>query len=104
MNYEIISQSGLDRDRGIALLVAGAVMVLLKWILPVAAPFAVLAFAIYQLANRRWQEGLIFMAVALVLWLLRLPVGWLLWLCGFVMVGFGLFYLIRSFRGQPLPQ
>ena len=103
MNFELISRSGLDRDRGIALLVAGAVMVLLKWILPVAAPFAVLAFAIYQLANRRWQEGLIFLAVAVVLWLLRMPLGWLLWLLGFLMVGFGVFYLIRSIRDQPLP-
>lgn len=102
MDYEVVSRKGLDRDRGVALLVAGAVMVLLKWVLPAVAPLAVLAYAIYRLTGKRYKEGLIFIAVAFVLWMLRMPLGWLLWLAGFLMVGFGIFFILRSIRGQTL--
>ena len=102
LDYEILSQRGLDRDRGIALLVAGAVMVLLKWILPIAAPVAALAYGIYRMSSKRYKEGALFIGVAIVLWLLHAFIGWLLWLAGFVMAGVGIFYLIRSFRGPSL--
>ena len=102
MDYEIISQQGLDRDRGIALLVAGAVMILLKWVLPAVAPLAVLAYAVYRLVDKRYKEAAVFAAIAIGLWFLRMPLGWMLWLFGFLMVGFGVFYLLRSFRGQYL--
>ncbi len=102
MDYDLIGQISLDRDRGIALLVAGAVMVLLKWVVPVVAPIAVLAYAIYRLVGKEYKEALIFAVVAVALWFLQVPLGWLLWLCGFLMAGFGLFFMIRSFRSHVL--
>jgi hypothetical protein len=99
VEFEMYTQRSLDRDRGIALLVAGAVMVLLKWVVPIAAPAAVLAYGIYRLFAKQYKEGLIFVAVAVVLWLLRPVLGGLLWVVGFLMAALGVFYLIRSFVG-----
>jgi len=100
MDYEVIYRKDQDVDRGVALLIAGAVMVLLKWVLPPVAPLAVLAYGVYRLYLREFAEGGVAIAVAVVLWFLRAPVEWLLWLAGVLMAGFGLFFLIRGLRGH----
>ena len=87
-----------DTGRGVAMLAAGGVMVLLKWILPPVAPLAVAAYGIYQIYNRQYTEGAVAVGLAIALWYLRGVVGWLLWLVGAGLVVFGLFFLIRSLR------
>ena len=87
-----------DSSRGVAMLIAGAVMVVLKWVLPAVAPLAVAAYGIYQAVNRRYGEGLAAIGIAVVLWYARGVVGWLLWLVGAAFVLAGLFFLIRSMR------
>jgi hypothetical protein len=90
--------AGQDTSRGLAMLIAGAVMVLLKWVLPPVAPLVVAAYGIYQAVHRRYGEGLAAVGVAVVLWYARGVVGWLLWLVGAAFVAAGLFFLIRSMR------
>ncbi|NIP73051.1 MAG: hypothetical protein GWO16_08485, partial [Gammaproteobacteria bacterium] len=90
--------------RGTALLVSGAVMVLLTWVLPSVAPVAVGAYGVYQLYRKQPAEGLLALALAVVFWFLRVPLGWLLWLAGAGMVGFGLFYLIRGLRAPSVTE
>ena len=87
-----------DTSRGLALLIAGAVMVVLKWVLPPVAPLAVVAYGLYQALNRQYGEGLVAVGLALVLWYARGLVGWLLWIVGAGFVLAGLFLLIRSLR------
>lgn len=87
-----------DTSRGLAMLVAGAVMVLLKWIVPAVAPLAVAAYGIYQVINRRYGEGAAAVGIAVLLWYGRGVVGWLLWVLGAAFVLAGLFLLIRSLR------
>ncbi|MEE8554770.1 MAG: hypothetical protein V3T00_02835 [bacterium] len=89
-----------DTGRGVAMLTAGAVMVLLKWVLPPVAPVAVAAYGGYQIYNRQYLEGAIAIGLAVVLWLVRGLVGGLLWVVGAGLVGLGLFFLIRSLRGS----
>lgn len=100
MSANVFPVTRFDAGRGIALMSAGAMMVLLKWVLPAIAPLAVAAYGAYQLYYRQWSEGAIAIAVAIALWYLRDMVGGLLWLIGAGFVGFGLFYLIRSLRAQ----
>jgi hypothetical protein len=87
-----------DTSRGLAMLIAGAVMVVLKWVLPPVAPLAVAAYGVYQALNRQYGEGLAAVALAVILWYARGLVGWLLWLVGAAFVLAGLFFLIRSLR------
>ena len=87
-----------DTSRGLAMLIAGAVMVLLKWVLPPVAPLAVAVYGAYQGLNRQYGEGLAAIGLAIVLWYARGLVGWLLWLIGAAFVLAGLFFLIRSLR------
>ncbi len=98
MNYEIMTLREHVIGRGTALFASGAVMVLLTWLLPLVAPLAVAAYAIYRLYHKEISEGLLGLALAVVLWYLRHPLGWLLWLVGAAMVAFGLFFLIRGRR------
>lgn len=100
MNYEIITRREHDIGRGTALLASGAVMVLLTWLLPLVAPLAIAGYAIYRLYHKELSEGLLGMALAVVLWYLRHPLGWFLWLVGAAMVAFGLFFLIRGMRSS----
>ena len=100
MEHELITDRNQDIGRGTALLAAGAVMVLLTWVLPWAAPFAIGAFGIYRLIQKEPGEGLLFMALGIVTWFLRKPVEILLWLTGFLIVAVGLFMLIRGLRGE----
>ena len=104
MEHEIITDKDQDIGRGTALLAAGAIMVLLTWILPWAAPFAIGAFGVYRLMQKDTGEGLLFMALGMVLWFLRKPVEVLLWAAGFLIVAVGIFMLIRGLRGNlPTP-
>ncbi len=98
MDLEIELRQEQDVGRGTALLVSGAVMVLLKWVLPPVAPVAVAAYAIYQFTRKQIAEGSVALAVAVLLWFLRAPLGWLLWVAGASMVGFGLFFVVRGLR------
>lgn len=101
MEFELIpTRRDQDLGRGTALLVSGAVMVLLKWVLPVVAPLAVAAYGLYRLYHKDLSEGLLALGIAVVAWLLRPFVGWLLWLIGAAMVAIGLFYLIRGMRSD----
>lgn len=100
MDYNIITKKDQDLGKGTALLAAGAVMVLLKWVLPMVAPLALAAYGIYRLFMKDYIESGIALAAAIVLWLLQTPVGWILWLMGAAMAGFGLFFLIRGIRGE----
>lgn len=103
MQIELNPRRDQDVGRGTALVVTGAVMVLLKWVLPPVAPIAIAAYAVYRLYYRDLAEGLLALALAVLAWVLRIPVGWLLWLAGAAMVAFGLFYLIRGLRESRLP-
>jgi hypothetical protein len=98
MQIELNPRREQDLGRGTALLVSGAVMVLLKWVLPPVAPVAIAAYAIYRLYYKDVAEGLLALALAVLAWYLRTPVGWLLWLVGAAMVSFGLFFVIRGLR------
>ena len=100
MVFEIISQKEQDLGRGVALMAAGAMMMLLKFILPVMAPVALAAYAFYRLFMRNYLESAVTIGVALVLWYLQGVVGWMLLMISGGMVGFGVFYLIRGMRGQ----
>lgn len=102
MEDQALIAGNRDSGRGVAMLTAGAVLVLLKWVLPPVAPLAVGAYGIYQLYYRQYAEGAIALALAVALWFLRPVVGWLLWVVGAAFVAFGLFFLIRSLREQPL--
>lgn len=103
MEMDLNARRDQDLGRGTALLVSGAVMVLLKWILPSVAPVAIAAYALYRLYYKDIAEGLLALALAALAWVLRYPLGWLLWLGGAAMVGFGLFFVIRGLRADAPP-
>ncbi len=96
----MISRKDQDLGRGVALMVAGAVMVLLEWVVPTVAPLALAAYAIYRLFMRNFPEGGVALLIAVGLWFLSPVIGWMLWLFGLGMAGCGLFFLIRGIRGQ----
>ncbi|MDH5751554.1 MAG: hypothetical protein OEZ59_03955 [Deltaproteobacteria bacterium] len=98
IEYEIVSPRDQDIGRGTALLITGAVMVLLTWVLPWSAPLAIGAYGIYRIVQKQYKEGLIFVLVGVAFWFLRKPVEWLLWLTALGIVGLGLFFLIRGMR------
>ena len=100
MNFELMTQTEHDVGRGTALLATGAVVVLLTWVLPTVAPFAVAAYGIYRMVQKKISEGVVALALALLVWYLKYTLIWLLWLSGAVMVGFGLFFLIRGMRSR----
>ncbi len=100
MNFEIINRKDQDLGRGVALLVAGAIMALLQLVLPAVAPLALAAYGIYRLMVKNYSEFLVALLLAVLLWFLRDAFEWLLWIFGAGMAGFGLFYLIRGLRGQ----
>ncbi len=100
MNENGMSVTLFDTGRGLALVTAGAVMVLLKWVLPAVAPLAVAAYGAYQLVHRQYAEGGLAIGFAVALWYLRDLVGGLLWFIGAGFVGLGLFFLIRSLRAK----
>lgn len=102
MDFEIVSRKEQDLGRGIALMVAGAVMVLLKWVLPTVAPLALAAYAIYRLFMKSYKEAAITFGIALVLWFLQGFLGWALMLFGAGMAGVGFFFLVRGMRGKYL--
>ena len=104
MDYEITSRKNQDLGRGIALLVASAVMVLLTWVVPAVAPLALAGYGIYLLFMRSFRAMAVTLVVAVGLWFLSGLLGGLLWLFGVAMAGFGLFFLIRGFRGRYLTE
>lgn len=77
---------------------AGAMMMLLKFVLPVMAPIALAGYALYRLFARNYLESAVTIGVALVLWYLQGLVGWVLLMISSAMVGFGVFFLIRGLR------
>jgi hypothetical protein len=87
-----------DAARGLALLAAGAAMVVLHWVVPPMAPLAVAAYGVYQLFKRRYGEAAVAILIAVALWYTRLLVGWLLWLVGAAFVVAAIFYLIQALR------
>jgi len=100
MDYEIISRGDQDKSRGVALLLASAVLVLLTWVLPAVAPLAIAAYGIYQIVVKNYAEGLVALGLAVVFWLLRPLVGGLIWIFALGASGVGLFFLIRGLRGS----
>ena len=98
MDRQWLERSETDAQRGTALLVSGTVMVVLKWLVPYVAPVAVAAYGLYALYHRHTVEGLVALGVAVLLWMLRAPLGALLWLVGAAMATCGLFFLIRGMR------
>jgi hypothetical protein len=99
-----IARRERDLGRGSALVIFGAVMVLLKWVLPVVAPLAIAAYGFYRLYHKEIGEGLVALSLAVLFYFLRQPLGWLIWLVGALMVGFGLFYLIRGVRAASIAE
>lgn len=102
MEFKLIDRRDRDFGRGAALLTVGAVMVLLKWVVPAVAPLALAAYGIYRLFNKDFGESAVALGLAIVFWYLAAPLGGLLWLIGAGMAGLGLFFLIRGIRGQNL--
>ena len=100
MEFKIISRKDQDLGRGVALMAVGAMMMMLKFVLPVMAPIALAGYAIYRLFFRNYLESAVAIGVALVLWFLQGLVGWGLLIISAAMVGFGLFFLIRGIREQ----
>ncbi len=98
MDDQSLQAAQTHAQRGTALLVSGALLVVLKWLVPYVAPFAVAAYGLYALYHRRAVEGCIALGVAALLWLLRVPLAGLFWLVGAAMAGVGLFFLIRGMR------
>lgn len=102
MNFDLISRKDQDIGRGTALLVSGAVFVLLKWILPDIAWLAIAAYGVYRLFRKEVGEGVVALALAVLFFLIRGFLGWLLWIAGALIVGFGIFFLLRAFRTNTL--
>ena len=100
LHIELTDRKDHDVGRGTALLVSGAVMVLLTWIIPWVAPIAIGAYGVYRLFQKELGEGGVSLLVAVVLYFLSGIVEWLLWLSGAFMVGAGLFFLIRAMRSN----
>ena len=100
MDMEPIQSREQDTNRGIALLVTGAVMVLLRWVLPPVAPVAIAAYGVWRLFRKEVGEGLLALAIAVLAWVLRGFVGGVLWMIGAVVVAAGLFFLIRGLRSS----
>ena len=96
MEYDLIPQKERDLGRGAALLVCGAVMVLLTWIVPWIAFLAVAAYGVYRLYLKEISEGLIALAVAVVFYFFSGLLAGLLWIVGALAAGAGLFFLIRA--------
>lgn len=96
MEYNLIPQRERDLGRGTALLVCGAIMVLLTWILPAIAFLAVAAYGVYRLYLKEITEGLIALVVAVVFYFLSGLLAGLLWVIGALVAGMGLFFLIRA--------
>jgi len=93
-----LQRAETEKPRGAALAISGLVMVLLGWLVPLVAPIAVAAYGLYQLNRRQPAEGLIALAAAALLWVLRVPLGALFWLIGAGMAGLGIFFIIRGTR------
>ena len=104
MNIELDGTRDQDLSRGTALLVCGAVLVLLRWVLPPVAPLAIAAYGVYRLYRKELSEGLLSLALAVVAWLLRGFVEGVLWMIGAAIVVVGIFYLIRGFRTALNPE
>lgn len=100
VNIELTNRKDHDIGRGTALLVTGALMVLLKWFIPWVAPLALAAYGVYQLFHKEMGEGGVALGIAVILYFLSGFIGWLLWLSGALMVGVGLFLLIRAMRSN----
>ncbi len=96
MEFDLIPQKERDLGRGTALLVCGAVMVLLTWILPTIAFLAVAAYGVYRLYLKELGEGLVALAVAVVFYIFSSLLASLLWIVGALVAGAGLFFLIRA--------
>ncbi|MCH7479112.1 MAG: hypothetical protein IIA14_13560 [SAR324 cluster bacterium] len=104
MDYEIISRKDQDLGRGFGLLGAAAVMMLLTWVVPAVAPVALAGYGIYLLFMRSFRAMAVALLGAVGLWFLAGLLGGLLWWFGAAMAGFGLFFLIRGFRGRYLTE
>lgn len=100
MEFKIISQKDQDLGRGVALMGAGAMMMLLKFVLPIMAPIALAGYALYRLFARNYLEAIVTIGIALVLWYLQGLLGWMLLMISSAMVGFGVFFLIRGMRDK----
>lgn len=96
MEYDLIPQKERDLGRGTALLVCGAVMVLLSGPLTWIAWLVVAAYGIYRLYLREMGEGLVALAAAGVVYLFSSWLGSMLWVLGALVAGAGLFFLIRA--------
>ena len=90
-------------SRGVTFVAASALMLVLHGILPLAAPLAVFAYAVYCFSRRQYGESalvfLLAIAIAVVAWLL----SWLLWGIAVVLAVVGLVFLIMAFRRPSQP-
>jgi hypothetical protein len=98
MDRQWLERSESDAQRGTALLASGAALLVLKWLVPYVAPVAVAAYGLHALYRRHTVEGWVALGAAVLLWVLRAPLGGLLWLIGAALATCGLFFLIRGMR------
>lgn len=96
MEYDLIPQKERDFGRGAALLVCGAVMVVLTWILPSIAFVVVAVYGVYRLYRKEISEGLVALAVAVGFYIFSGLLAGLLWVVGALAAGAGFFFLIRA--------
>ena len=100
MSYNLIPQREQDIGRGTALLVCGAVLVLLKFTIPWIAWLVIGAYGLYRLFLKDVGEGLVALALAVVFYFLSGLLAGVLWVLAALVAGAGLFFLIRALRGS----
>jgi len=98
MIYQILTRREQDVGRGVTLLAGSAVVMLLTLVLPPIVPLALGGYGIYRAISKNYPEAAVAIGLGVGLWLLRGPVGWLMWSVGAAMAGIGLFFLIRGLR------
>ncbi|MDH4121396.1 MAG: hypothetical protein OEV94_06820 [Deltaproteobacteria bacterium] len=87
-----------DTLRGIALIAIGGVLVLLKWIVPYAAPLALVVYAGLQAYTQRYGEAIVALALAVLLWQLKELLEGLVWVAGVLAATGGFVFLLRNLK------
>ena len=98
MLFQIMTRREQDFGRGVTLLGGSAMVMLLTLVLPAVVPLGLGAYGLYRLYSKNYTEAGVAIGMAVVLWLLRGAVGWLLWVIGAAMAGLAIFFIIRGLR------
>lgn len=99
MNSNSGSPGALSVGHGVVMIATGAGIVLLRWVLPAVAPVAIAVYGVYLIGKHKFMEGFATIGGALLLWIFRGVLGGLLWWVGALMLGGGIFLLLRGLRG-----